>query len=90
MHRQVKERVLGAIWRSLPDASQGSVQVGQFCVVLRVFGDPLKCQRFDGLHGLLAQAFGIDRAKEAPHIGLGRIEHGVIVPQVSRPSDDIG
>ncbi len=86
----MQERVLAGGAARFAEASKGRVHVGQLGVVLGVLGDPLARQHLDGLHGLLLQVFGINRAEKAAHIGLGGTEHGGIVPQAARPSGGLG
>ncbi len=49
---------------------QGSIHIGEICVVLRMLGDPLACQGFNGFHGRIAQGFFVDGAKKPTNVFL--------------------
>ncbi|MNY44705.1 hypothetical protein D3C86_1797550 [compost metagenome] len=74
MHGQVQERI-GAARRLVVVARHGGVGIGEVVKVLGVLGNPEAGQGFNGLHRRIGEHLGAHPAEEAPHIGLGRVEH---------------
>ncbi len=79
VHREVQKWIFAGRVNVL-HGCQRRIHIGQFCVVFRVFFNPLAGQYFDGRHGGARAEFGIGPTKKSAHIGLRRLyQHARIV-----------
>ena len=69
VHRQVQKGIALPLGVGV-DLSQGSLHIGELCVVRRMLGDPLAGQGFNGFHGRIAQGLFVDGAKKPTNIFL--------------------